>query len=51
MVYLDTSFVAPLLLPEATSDEVEGYLQNFPAGELATSAWTKVEFSSLVACI
>jgi predicted nucleic acid-binding protein len=48
MVYLDTSIVAPLLLPEATSDEVEVYLQNFPAGELSTSAWTKVEFSSLV---
>lgn len=48
MVYLDTSIVAPLLLPEATSDEVERYLQNFPAGELSTSAWTKVEFSSLV---
>lgn len=49
MVYLDTSIVAPLLLPEATSDQVERYLQNFPAGELSTSAWTKVEFSSLVA--
>ncbi len=34
MVYLDTSIVAPLLLPEATSDEVERYLQNFSAGEL-----------------
>jgi len=49
MVYLDTSMVAPLLLPEDTSDEVERYLQNFSAAELSTSAWTKVEFSSLVA--
>jgi len=47
--YLDTSFVAPLFLPEETSGDVAAWIQRLPAGELAVSDWTVVEFSSLLA--
>jgi len=49
MLYLDTSFVAPLFLPEESSAEVVAYVQGLPEGELAVSHWTMVEFSSLLA--
>ncbi len=49
MVYLDTSFLAPLFLPEETSRDVVAYVQRLPASELAVSNWTMVEFSSLLA--
>ena len=49
MLYFDTSIVAPLILQEATSDAVEGFVAGLPVGELATSHWTRVEFSSLLA--
>ena len=49
MVYLDTSFIAPLILPEATSDRIEDFIQKIAVGELAVSHWTRVEFASLVA--
>ena len=48
MVYLDTSFIAPLVIAEASSDAVEAYVLKVKAGELATSLWTQVELSSLV---
>jgi predicted nucleic acid-binding protein len=47
--YFDTSFLAPLILDEATSGAVERFLADLPAGSLAVSHWTRVEFSSLLA--
>ena len=49
MLYFDTSFLAPLILREPTSGKVETFLTRQPAGELAISHWTRVEFSSLIA--
>lgn len=48
MIYLDTSFIAPLYIREATSEAVEAILLNIPTPELAISHWTIVEFSSLL---
>jgi predicted nucleic acid-binding protein len=49
MVYFDTSFLAPLLLEEATSVAVERCIAGLPVGTLAISHWTRVEFASLLA--
>ena len=49
MVYFDTSFLAPLILPEATSDEIAAFFHGLPPEEFTVSQWTRVEFSSLVA--
>jgi len=49
MLYFDTSFVAPLVLPEAASARVEAILQQVTPGEIAVSHWTRVEFAGLVA--
>lgn len=49
MLYFDTSFVAPLILAEATSTPIEAFLTNLPTGELCISHWTRVEFASLIA--
>lgn len=49
MLYFDTSFLAPLFLPESTSDKVTAFFRRLPVGKLASSQWTRVEFSSLIA--
>jgi uncharacterized protein len=49
VVYFDTSFLAPLIFPEATSNEIATFLHGLPAEEFTVSHWTRVEFSSLVA--
>jgi predicted nucleic acid-binding protein len=49
MVYFDTSFMAPLLLEEATSQAVERFVGGLETGTLAVSQWTRVEFASLLA--
>jgi len=49
MVYLDTSFLAPLILNEQTSVEVEHFIVSLTPATLAISQWTRVEFSSLLA--
>ena len=49
MLYFDTSFLAPLILEEPTSTKVERFMIGLPAGELAISHCTRVEFSSLLA--
>jgi uncharacterized protein len=49
MLYFDTSFLAPLILEEKTSSAVERFMAGLPAGALAVSHWTRVEFSSLLA--
>jgi uncharacterized protein len=49
LIYIDTSFIAPFYIQEATSTSVETILLNIPTRELAISEWTKVEFASLLA--
>ena len=49
MLYLDTSFVAPIVLPEATSHRVEEFICRQQPGEMAVSHWTRIEFAGLVA--
>ena len=48
MVYLDTSFIAPLVIAENSSDAVEAFVLKVKPGELATSMWTQVELASMV---
>ncbi len=49
MYYLDTSFITPLLLNEATSAAVEAFVGNLPAGSSYISHWTVLEFASVIA--
>lgn len=49
MPYFDTSFLAPLVLPESTSDRIAAFVRRLPVEELTVSHWTRVEFSSLIA--
>lgn len=49
MRYFDTSFLAPLILPEPASVEIATFVGSLPVRELAVSHWTRVEFSSLIA--
>ena len=49
MYYLDTSFITPLLLNEATSSDVEAFVGKLPAGSLHISHWTVLEFASVIA--
>ena len=48
MVYFDTSFIAPLVIAEATSDAVEAVILKVRPDELTTSLWAQVELASLV---
>ena len=48
MVYLDTSFIAPLVIAEKTSDAVEAFVMTLRPGDLAASLWTRVELASLI---
>lgn len=48
MIYLDTSFLAPFYIQEATSASVETILLNLPTPQIAISDWTIVEFASLL---
>ena len=49
MLYFDTSFLVPLILPEATGEPIAAFFEDLPAGDLAVSHWTRVEFASLLA--
>ncbi len=49
MRYFDTSFLAPLILEEATSAKVERFVRGLPPGEWAVSQLARIEFSSLLA--
>ena len=49
MRYFDTSFLVPLILPEATSEPIAGFFEDLPPEDLASSHWTRVEFASLLA--
>jgi len=48
MIYLDTSFIAPRYIAEATSEKVEQFLLQLDSEEIAVSSWTHVEFASLL---
>ncbi|NJR52095.1 MAG: type II toxin-antitoxin system VapC family toxin [Leptolyngbyaceae cyanobacterium CSU_1_3] len=48
MIYLDTSFLAPFYIQEATSNSVETVLLSLPVSQIAISDWTVVEFASLL---
>ena len=49
MRYFDTSFLVPLVLPEATSEPIAAFFEGLPGEDLAVSHWTRVEFASLLA--
>lgn len=49
MIYLDTSFIAPLVIAEDSSDEIEALVVKVKPGDLATSLWTQIEIASLIA--
>lgn len=49
MIYLDMSFIAPLVINEPHSTAVETRLSKVKPGELVTSCWTQVEFAGLIA--
>ena len=49
MLYFDTSFLVPLIVPEATSDKIAAFVRGLSAEEFTVSHWTRVEFSSLIA--
>ena len=49
MLYFDTSFLVPLILPEATSDKIAAFIRSLAAEAFTVSHWTLVEFSSLIA--
>jgi predicted nucleic acid-binding protein len=49
LLYFDTSFLAPLILQEATSAKIESFVTGLPPGTLAISQLARVEFSSLLA--
>jgi predicted nucleic acid-binding protein len=49
MIYFDTSFLVPLILPEATSEGIAAFIRRLPADQFAVSHWTRVEFSSVIA--
>ncbi len=41
MLYFDTSFVVPYILPETTSGRVQQFLATHHADELAISHWVR----------
>ena len=49
MRYFDTSFLVPLILPEATSEPIAAFFEDLAGENLAVSDWTRVEFASLLA--
>ncbi|MBV9570114.1 MAG: type II toxin-antitoxin system VapC family toxin [Alphaproteobacteria bacterium] len=49
MLYFDTSVLIPLVLSESTSAEVHRFIKKQAVSGLATSHWTRVECSSVLA--
>ncbi|MEN3385383.1 MAG: uncharacterized protein V7608_5427 [Hyphomicrobiales bacterium] len=49
MLYFDTSFLVPLVVREASSNDIERFVKSLPAEAITVSQWTCVEFSSLLA--
>ena len=48
-LYFDTSFLVPLVVREASSNDIERFVKSLPAEAITISQWTCVEFSSLLA--
>src|SRR5262245_48078672 len=48
MLYFDTSFLAPVVLIEPTSERIGAFLAALPANQPAASYWASVEFASLL---
>jgi uncharacterized protein len=46
MIYIDTSVLVPLLMPEARSMVVRAWFRRLDFADAAVSAWTIVEFAS-----
>lgn len=49
MLYFDTSFLVPLVLREATSEEIVALVRDAAGNKLAISQWSLVEYSSVIA--
>ena len=49
MRYFDTSFLVPLVLPEASSEPIAAFFGNLAGETLAVSDWTRPEVASLLA--
>lgn len=49
MLYFDTSFLVPLVLPETTSNRIAAFIRELNVEHFTVSHWTRVEFSSLIA--
>jgi predicted nucleic acid-binding protein len=49
MLYFDTSFLVPLVLPETTSARIAAFVRELNSEQFTVSHWTRVEFSSLIA--
>lgn len=49
MLYFDTSFMVPYILPEATSNRIQKFFREHQREELTISHWTRVEFASMLA--
>jgi uncharacterized protein len=48
MVYLETSFIVPLILSDHQSNEIERYLHSLPTGNMLVSHYSRIEFASLL---
>ena len=48
MVYLETSFIVPLILHDDSSADIERFLLSLPTGSLLVNHWSRVEFASLL---
>jgi predicted nucleic acid-binding protein len=46
MIYLDTSALVPLFVPEPSTPRVERWFENHTSEEMAVSDWTLTEFAS-----
>lgn len=49
MIYFDTSFLAPLFLPELRSAEVAAFVRKLQDANQSVSHWGRVEFCSVLA--
>jgi uncharacterized protein len=49
MLYFDTSFIVPYILPESTSSRVQQFFTDQQSTNLAIRHWTRIEFASMLA--
>jgi uncharacterized protein len=49
MFCFDASFLAPLILPESTSDKIANFINGLAVEKLTVGQWARIEFSSLLA--